>query len=751
MRSPCVSSPKAASNGDARMNQKPTPVASGRPSVALNSPKWRTRPSMLPNTTSPVVGSSPPVGSDQKRVPFSPGTRTNSNTTKITTPVKSFLNSNITPRSSSRKARKGSTSSTPNDSPNVTPRNSRPSSMIEPQDKLSEDHSIRGMGQGIRKINTGGISKASSVVSDSQKSHCPLRSSSRERNNYGNATNPGSESQPKFFHADDIRPTLQTIASERFILEGKKSGAKSGRLKENHSSETSNQDSILTLQARRPKFCYADGTSDSPTVPLQLATRPTIRSPTIATQQVKRATSPLKDEILSRESSLSMPSSSPHTRNVSNATAACGQDIRRAEPLSVGHLNTSRRSSVSTLSQQRVRHAKSSSVSAVSSLSRRRPSTELSDVPCIDSPRSHPAADNRTPVQARAPSPSLSDSLYSKSATTFLLSPKLSPNKLEHANELAADARRERKVLDLEISNSSLLAINQTLEREMRKQLAELRRFRRQSQFGRTSDPQSLRSGSKKIGVLSEIDASSNRSRLAGHSLTPLSIEDEYDEDGDDKDSPSKLSFSSSNSLSDDCPIPTSHAALQDSKRLYLDYSRHRALLIDGQKLNQSIERCLGRSEDLIVAGKKALAYRVDVHELESLTGRVLLPDELEETGMWGPGQGLLSPGTGQREMSWEEQGGGNGLSKKAYERKNVRLLDVDDYRSLEEGEIYPESGVPSVRESYFADQDSDPEFSNGWDSIKADVQTPDEIPDIGIQNIRRYLSTSEHNLEDLI
>ena len=623
--------------------------------------------------------------------------------------------------------------------------------MIELQDKLPEDHSIRGMGQGIRKINTGGISKASSVVSDSQKSHCPLRSSSRERNNYGNATNPGSESQPKFFHADDIRPTLQTIASERFILEGKKSGAKSGRLKENHSSEISNQDSILTLQARRPKFCYADGTSDSPTVPLQLATRPTIRSPTIATQQVKRATSPLKDEILSRESSLSMPSSSPHTHNVSNATAACGQDIRRAEPLSVGHLNTSRRSSVSTLSQQRVRHAKSSSVSAVSSLSRRRPSTELSDVPCIDSPRSHPAADNRTPVQARAPSPSLSDSLYSKSATTFLLSPKLSPNKLEHANELAADARRERKVLDLEISNSSLLAINQTLEREMRKQLAELRRFRRQSQFGRTSDAQSLRSGSKKIGVLSEIDASSNRSRLAGHSLTPLSIEDEYDEDGDDKDSPSKLSFSSSNSLSDDCPIPTSHAALQDSKRLYLDYSRHRALLIDGQKLNQSIERCLGRSEDLIVAGKKALAYRVDVHELESLTGRVLLPDELEETGMWGPGQGLLSPGTGQREMSWEEQGGGNGLSKKGYERKNVRLLDVDDYRSLEEGEIYPESGLPSVRESYFADQESDPEFSNGWDSIKADVQTPDEIPDIGIQNIRRYLSTSEHNLENLL
>lgn len=621
--------------------------------------------------------------------------------------------------------------------------------MIEPHDKLPEDHLIKGMGQGFRKRNTGGISKASSVGSDSQNSHGPLRSLSKERNIYGNATSPGLESQPKFFHADDIRPTLQTIASERFMLEGKHSGQKIGRLKENHSSETSDQDSTLTLQARRPKFCYADGTSDSATVPvpLQLATRPTIRSPTIATQHVKRATSPLKDEILSRESSLSMSSSSRRTRNLSNASATCGQDIRRAEPLSVGHPNTSRRSSISTLGQRRVRHAKSSSVSAVSSRSRRRPSIEHSDVPCIDSPRSHPAAANGTPVEARAPSPSLSDSLYSKSATTLLMSPKLSPNKLEHANELAADARRERKVLDLEISNSSLLAINQTLEREMRKQLAELRRFRRQSQFRRTSDPQTLRSGSEKIGVLSEIDAS-KRKRQPGHSLTPSSIEDEYDEDGDDKDSPSKLSFSSSNSLSDDGAIPTSHAALQDSKRLHLDYSRHRALLIDTQKLNQSIERCLGCSEDLIVAGKKALDYRVDVHELESLTGRVLLPDELEETGMWGPGQGLLSPGTGQREMSWEEQGGGNGLSKKGYEGKNAILSDEDDYRSLEEGEIYTDSGVPSVRESYFADQESDSEFPNGWDSIKADVQTPDEIPDIGIQNIRRYLSTSEHNLK---
>ena len=704
----------------------------------------------MPNTTSLVVGSSPQTGSDQKRVPLSPGVRTNSNTTEITTPVKSFLNSNITPRSSSRKARKGSASSTPNDSPNVTPRNSRPSSMIEPHEKLPEDHSTTSTGQGVRKRNTGGMSKPSSVVSDSQKSNHPLRPKSRERNLYGNAISPSLESQPKFFHADDVRPTLQTIPSERFIMEEKSSRAKAGRLKD-HSSEISHQDSVITLQARRPKFCYADGTSESTTVPLQLATRTTIRSPTIATQQAKRATSPLKDEILSRESSFSMPSARRHTRNVSNSPAAFGQDIRQAEPLSVGHSNTSRRSSISTLSQRRVSHAKSSSVSAVSSISGRRPSIELSDGACMNSLGSHPAAENGTPVEARLPSPSLSDPLSSKSTMTLLLSPKLSPNKLEHANELAADARRERKVLDLEISNSSLLAINQTLEREMRKQQAELRRLRRQSQFGRISKAQSFRSGPKRIGELSEIDDSTNMNRLADQSSPPLSIEDEDDKDGDDKAFPSKRSFSSSNSHSDDGAIPTSHATLQDSKRLYLGYSRHRALLIDGQRMNQSIERCLGRSEDLIAAGKKALDYRVDVHELESLTGRVLIPDELEETGMWGPGQGLLSPGTSQREMSWEEQGDCNGPFNKSHEGKKVKILDVNDRRSLEEGEIYPESEMSSVRESYLADQESDPEFPNGWDSIKADVQTPDELPIIGIQNIRGYLSTFEHNLQGLI
>src|SRR5690606_26405434 len=47
--------------------------------------------------------------------------------------------------------------------------------------------------------------------------------------------------------------------------------------------------------------------------------------------------------------------------------------------------------------------------------------------------------------------------------------------------ELVANARRERRVQDLEIRNGSLEAINRTLERQLRKQTAELRRYQRLS------------------------------------------------------------------------------------------------------------------------------------------------------------------------------------------------------------------------------------------------------------------------------
>jgi hypothetical protein len=82
----------------------------------------------------------------------------------------------------------------------------------------------------------------------------------------------------------------------------------------------------------------------------------------------------------------------------------------------------------------------------------------------------------------------------------------------------------------------------------------------------------------------------------------------------------------------------------KDEKRLLLDLSKHQQLLIDSQKMNQSLKRCMGWTEEMINEGKKALAYTVRVSDVE-LGGRVLAPDEVEDgenEGMSDIGAALL-------------------------------------------------------------------------------------------------------------
>ena len=79
----------------------------------------------------------------------------------------------------------------------------------------------------------------------------------------------------------------------------------------------------------------------------------------------------------------------------------------------------------------------------------------------------------------------------------------------------------------------------------------------------------------------------------------------------------------------------------KDEKRLQLDLSKHRELLIDSQKMNQSIKRCLGWTEDLIKEAQKALDYHVRVSDI-GVGGRVLTPEEIEPDTLHS--RGLLSP-----------------------------------------------------------------------------------------------------------
>lgn len=220
-------------------------------------------------------------------------------------------------------------------------------------------------------------------------------------------------------------------------------------------------------------------------------------------------------------------------------------------------------------------------------------------------------------------------------------SPTKAGHPLERMNELAANARRERKVLDLEITNSSLAAINRTLEREMRKQTAELRRYRRLSRSGRLS-----------IATSASMRTSTGLSTIDGEdSTTQLSDMGEESEEVSEFES-------SEESVDDGSLDPEALAASdlrhrkRDEKRLQLDLSKHQQLLIDSQKLNESLKRCLGWTEGLIAEGKKALEYNVRVSDVE-LGGRVLVVDDAEENEGARHGGALLPNAIAKDTAAW--------------------------------------------------------------------------------------------------
>ncbi|KKY17984.1 hypothetical protein UCRPC4_g05187 [Phaeomoniella chlamydospora] len=221
------------------------------------------------------------------------------------------------------------------------------------------------------------------------------------------------------------------------------------------------------------------------------------------------------------------------------------------------------------------------------------------------------------------------------------------PSQLQKANELAANARRERKVLDLEISNSSLLAINRTLEREMRKQSAELRRFRRLSRAGRLSlVAPSTRSVSGQSG-LSILEESDDEAQSEPEELCESDEEDDFESTLDDSD---MVNLSPGAQAEFDA-----RQRVRDERRLQLDLSKHQQLLVDSMKMNQSIRRCVAWTDELISEGKKALDYQVRVSDIE-LGGRVLsVEDDAPETR-----KGLLSPGTtmdfAEQSQLWADQ-----------------------------------------------------------------------------------------------
>ncbi|KAJ8058938.1 hypothetical protein OCU04_011923 [Sclerotinia nivalis] len=213
---------------------------------------------------------------------------------------------------------------------------------------------------------------------------------------------------------------------------------------------------------------------------------------------------------------------------------------------------------------------------------------------------------------------------------------------IERMNELAAIARNERKVLDLEITNSSLEAINRTLEREMRKQTAELRRYKRLSRSGRLS--MATRASSRATsGALSVVDEKESND-LSDNSQENFDLEDEEDEEEE--------GMSSEEDFIDDGTLSPGAVAehdlkhrKKDEKRLRLDLSKHQQQLIDSQKMNQSLKKCLGWTEELINEGKRALDYRVKTSDIGPLAPRVLAPAEFDDDDVEIDNEGMSAIG----------------------------------------------------------------------------------------------------------
>ncbi|KAL8804285.1 MAG: hypothetical protein Q9182_002650 [Xanthomendoza sp. 2 TL-2023] len=563
---------------------------------------------------------------------------------EVATPVGSFLSSNVTPRSGSRKARVESASSTPRRTPESTSRTGRPLSMIEGRDWPSGELR-KAPASGTRAAHVLRPARAQSVSSDVQY---PVGYNSPAVHQDKASRTASPDSLPKFFHANDAKPRPNVGPPSRSPqLQPKLAGAPyvNGMSKIDTSASTASPDS----GDEHPKFFYADRMPEATTPPPRFAngivsSRPPLHtifsSYQTTTSPAQRPPSPLKEEVMpiSRKSSLSKPSPRRHTRLVSNGS----NEIRAPEALTKGQSSISRRSSLNNPSR-RISQPQSPITSSFGISSSRRASFALAE-----SGRDAAAPTPQESPSAETPSNELTADTSSDLVPSQSLSkPAPGQSKLDHLNELAANARRERKVLDLEISNSSLLAINRTLETEMRKQKAELRHLRRLRSSG--VFPASTRAGSSRFSMLSTNDDMSPTSSADEDGIDDDPFSNASDGTSDDTSFPDSLNLSPTVRNSS---LPVAKA--RQSRSFKVDMASQRVLLLDSQRLNQALKRCLGRTDELIADGKKALEYKVDTGDASNWVPRVLSADERD--GEMEPSRGLLSPGLDERiENPWDQ------------------------------------------------------------------------------------------------
>ena len=531
-----------------------------------------------------------------------------------TTPISSALsNGNVTPRSSARSSRVESASSTPTNS-NGTPTASRAKSMATAA-------SVGGVktGLGINGAVRAQAARPRSLISETGSSarleRSPIRSPLLV------ASNQSSTDSSMFFHASDAPKQVETVQKAPeikkpaafFYADGQQeAGAPSPVLSAVSDQKSTGpwiRSNLISSPPGSPPILSPSLSSLSNTSPFFAPA---------ATGGAQRPYPPSKENIhLSYRKGASQifgtrPAASP--RSTGSST-----DIR----LPVEQVE--RRGSVDPSASNVRYHQKSPSLSSIDSgnspLARRRSATTAKL-----EPGSSPLASETVsiPIPRLSQSTNELPSIDTSLEASGVRSPDgpLSPSK--GVPDFAAEARRERKVLDLEISNSSLLAINASLEREVRRQKTELKRFRRLSRAGRFSFAPGDWSSSRVsdgLSVVGEEDEDDTGSMFG----PPSGLSELYDDMSDDDD---ESLASSAEPLSPSGQSSRERDQLaKDEKRLRLDLDKHKELLVQSQAMNHSIKRCTYATEDMIREGRKALEYHVRVSDVK-LGGRVLSSHE---------------------------------------------------------------------------------------------------------------------------
>ncbi|KAK0977634.1 hypothetical protein LTR54_016170 [Friedmanniomyces endolithicus] len=557
-----------------------------------------------------------------------------------------FSVGNVTPRSSARKSRVDSSQSTPTQT-------DEPSSLPRPTSSLALAHSRDERGGSISALgftspHTG---RPRSIVSDlgGSRGRSPPLVNSPRRSDFDPA--PINRSiDSRFFHASDLPKTdlapkkVEVKKSSTFVYAD---GQREGRQSSRSSRATSPVLSAVSEQRSSGPWIRAESISNpSKSPPLLSPALSTISntSPFFAAatgQRKPRSPSPSKENIhLSyRKGASQIFGTRPPPRQMdATGTVSVPSGQRRASSIIANHAATPHRKSPSL----------SSIDSGNSQPSRRRSATTMIDGASTPSPLYQAMKPATVPRVAKGAPPAIDTSL---SPTSPLPPPQsalstFSPTKATTISELAADARRERKVLDLEISNASLLAINASLEREVRRQKTELKRFRRLSRAGRFSlGPGNDRRAARFSEGLSVVGEDGEEGGGYAEFGPPSGFTDLYDDfsgsssssfpsDDDDEDEDENRSRTSAGARDPLNPRTKrgTDRLEHDEKRLRVDLAKHKELLVQSQMMNQSLKRCLFTTEDMVREGKKALEYCVRVSDVR-IGGRILTGHEDEEDG----------------------------------------------------------------------------------------------------------------------